>query len=64
MRPNIFPALRYAEAETALEWLKSAFGFDEKAVHRGEDRSVHHAELQLGTGIVMSGQHDRRGCVE
>ena len=37
MRPNIFPALHYRDPDAALEWLKRAFGFDEKAVYRGDD---------------------------
>lgn len=55
MRPNIFPALHYADPQAALEWLKRAFGFEEKAVHRGDDDRIHHAELRLGDGLVMFG---------
>jgi uncharacterized glyoxalase superfamily protein PhnB len=54
--PNIFPALRYRDANAAIEWLKRAFGFQEKAVYRGEDGAVNHAELALGAGLVMLGQ--------
>jgi len=59
--PNIFPALRYRDANAAIEWLKTAFGFVEKSVHRGDDGTVHHAELRLGAGIVMLGQHADEG---
>jgi uncharacterized glyoxalase superfamily protein PhnB len=55
MTPNIFPALHYRNPEVALEWLKRAFGFEEKAVYRGEDGRIHHAELRLGDGLVMFG---------
>lgn len=55
MRPNIFPALHYTDPEAALEWLKRAFGFEEKAVYRGEDGRIQHAELRLGDGLVMFG---------
>src|SRR5579884_734916 len=55
MRPNIFPALHYRDPEAALEWLKQTFGFEEKAVYRGEDGSIQHAELRLGDGLVMFG---------
>jgi uncharacterized glyoxalase superfamily protein PhnB len=55
MRPNIFPALHYADPQAALEWLKDAFGFEEKAVYRGDDGRIHHAELRLGDGLVMFG---------
>jgi uncharacterized glyoxalase superfamily protein PhnB len=61
MRPNIFPAIRYSDADAALEWLHRAFGAEEKAVHRGEDGSIHHAELRLGNGLVMFGQHSDEG---
>lgn len=59
--PNVFPALRYRDADAAIEWLKSAFKFEEKAVFRGEDGAVNHAELVLGAGIVMLGQSSSDG---
>ena len=55
MRPNIFPALHYRDPEAALEWLKRAFGFEEKVVYRGEHGRIHHAELRLGDGLIMFG---------
>jgi uncharacterized glyoxalase superfamily protein PhnB len=57
MNPNIFPTLRYRDANAAIEWLKDVFGFEEKAVYRGDDGVVHHAELRLGAGLIMLGQH-------
>ena len=57
LRPNIFPAIRYADADAGIAFLKDAFGANEKAVHRGDDGVVHHAELSLGAGLVMVGQH-------
>jgi uncharacterized glyoxalase superfamily protein PhnB len=55
MRPNIFPALHYRDPEAALEWLKRAFGFEEKAVYRAQDGGIQHAELRLGDGLIMFG---------
>jgi len=55
MRPNIFPALHYRDPEAALEWLKHTFGFEEKAVYRGDDGRIQHAELRLGDGLIMFG---------
>jgi uncharacterized glyoxalase superfamily protein PhnB len=55
MRPNIFPALHYRDPDAALEWLKRAFGFEEKAVYRRDDGRIHHAELRLGEGLIMFG---------
>jgi uncharacterized glyoxalase superfamily protein PhnB len=48
IQTNIIPAVRYRGADAVLEWLKRAFGCDEKAVYRGEDGAIHHA----GAGIV------------
>jgi uncharacterized glyoxalase superfamily protein PhnB len=61
MRPNIFPAIRYRDADAALEWLKRVFGFEEKAVYRDAGGSIQHAELALGDGIVMFGRHSDDG---
>jgi uncharacterized glyoxalase superfamily protein PhnB len=55
MTPNIFPALHYRKPDAALEWLKRAFGFEEKAVYRDDDGHIQHAELRLGDGLVMFG---------
>ncbi|HWH11546.1 MAG TPA: VOC family protein [Solirubrobacteraceae bacterium] len=56
-RPNIFPALRYRDADAALAWLQEAFGFSEQAVHRDADGTPAHVELRLGAGLVMFGQY-------
>jgi uncharacterized glyoxalase superfamily protein PhnB len=61
---NIFPALRYRDADAAIEWLQRAFGCEPVEVHRGEDGSVGHAELRLGAGLVMLGQHSDDGWME
>ena len=57
LRPNIFPAITYRDANAALDFLKRAFGFEEKAVYRGDEGEINHAELRLGDGLVMFGQH-------
>jgi uncharacterized glyoxalase superfamily protein PhnB len=59
--PNIFPALRYRDANAAVEWLKQAFGCEEKAVYRDDGGRIMHAELRLGTGIVMLGEASEDG---
>lgn len=53
LRPNLFPALRYHDADAAIAWLDRAFGFVPARVFRNEDGSVAHAELTLGPGTVM-----------
>ena len=61
LHPNIFPAVRYADADAGVALLKRAFGATEKAVHRGEDGIIHHHELAVGDGLVMVGQHWQQG---
>ena len=56
--PNVYPFLRYADADAALDWLGRAFGFEELAVYRdgeGGKGEIQHAEVSLGPGIVMFG---------
>jgi uncharacterized glyoxalase superfamily protein PhnB len=60
LRPNIFPAVRYADARAGIDFLTRAFGATEKAVHE-RDGVIHHAELALGAGLVMVGQHSENG---
>ncbi len=56
--PNIYPFMRFADADAALEWLSRAFGFEEREVYRNGEGTIHHAEISLGPGIVMFGQGD------
>lgn len=52
---TLYPCLSYRDANAAIAFLVEAFGFEEVAVYRGEDGQVQHAELALGTCIVMIG---------
>jgi uncharacterized glyoxalase superfamily protein PhnB len=61
MSANIIPAVRYRDADAGVEFLRSAFGAEEKEVHRDDDGVVRHAELRLGGGLVMVGQADSGG---
>ena len=54
--PRLFPTQRYRDAEAALRWLTEVVGFREHAVHR-QGGIVAHAELALGSSILMIGQH-------
>jgi uncharacterized glyoxalase superfamily protein PhnB len=56
--PDIFPTMRFADADAALQWLARAFGFRQHAVHRDERGTIHHAEMSLGNGMIMFGQGD------
>ncbi len=53
--PRVSPYLLYEDAEAAVEWLTSAFGFTEKLRMPGPDGGVAHAELQLGESVIMLG---------
>jgi uncharacterized glyoxalase superfamily protein PhnB len=52
---TIYPNLLYDDAEAAIEWLERALGFSHGEVHRDENGNVGHAELSLGSAIVMLG---------
>ena len=54
-KPTVFPSLKYANAQAALEFLQAAFGAYEHAVHRGDSGRIVHAEVSFGNGIVMFG---------
>ena len=52
---SIYPAVRYDDPRAAIEWLKSALGFEEHVVYPGEGDSIAHAELKLGGDLIMLG---------
>jgi uncharacterized glyoxalase superfamily protein PhnB len=61
LRPTIFPALRYRDADAAVTFLKAAFGATEKDVYRDDNGVIRHGELALGAGLVMLGQYSSDG---
>ena len=54
-RTGIFPGVRYEDERRAMEWLREAFGFRENAVYENPDGTLAHAELRLGSAVVMIG---------
>lgn len=56
--PNVFPFMRFVDADAALEWLSRAFGFEPREVYRDDHDTISHAEVSLGPGIVMFGPGD------
>lgn len=52
---RIIPALRYRDANAAIDWLCKAFGFEKKMVVPAEGGGVAHAELVLGNSMIMLG---------
>lgn len=53
--PSIFPYLLYRDASAAMAWLAKAFGFEEMMRVPNEDDTIAHAEMHLGSGIIMIG---------
>jgi uncharacterized glyoxalase superfamily protein PhnB len=53
MEQKIYAAVRYADADAALGWLKQALGAQEKAVYRDDAGTIHHSELLMEGGLVM-----------
>ena len=54
-RPNIFPALKYQNAQQAIEFLTKAFGFERQVVYPSDNGGIAHAQLKIGSGVVMLG---------
>ncbi len=52
-QPNLFPAIRYRNATAAIDWLVNAFGFEKQFVAPGPDGTIGHAQIRLGTGVLM-----------
>lgn len=53
---TVIPALRYQDGVAAIDWLCRALGFERRAVYLSEDgKTVMHAELSFGNGMVMLG---------
>lgn len=52
--PSIYPTFRYRNAAAMIDWLGKAFGFTVHARY-GEGDDVRHAELTLGTSMIMLG---------
>jgi uncharacterized glyoxalase superfamily protein PhnB len=50
-----YPTFRYRDARAAIDWLTEAIGFETAMVVDGEGNGVAHAELRLGSGMVMVG---------
>jgi len=52
---TVIPAMRYRDANAAIEWLCKAFGFEKHFVVPGEQGTVPHAQLSFGNGMIMLG---------
>jgi uncharacterized glyoxalase superfamily protein PhnB len=52
-RATVIPALRYRDANAAIEWLCRAFGFEKHLVVPDGSGGIAHAQLAFGNGMVM-----------
>ena len=52
---TIFPILRYNDARGAIRWLCATFGFVELFSVPESGPFVRHAQLKLGTNVIMLG---------
>lgn len=53
---TLTPYLVVPDADAEIRFLTAAFGATEKAVNRGPDGTVMHAELHVGDSLLMLGQ--------
>lgn len=53
--PRIFPTFRFRDAARMIDWLTEAVGFTVHARYDTEDGKVGHAELALGSSMIMFG---------
>ncbi|HEX5078926.1 MAG TPA: VOC family protein [Geminicoccaceae bacterium] len=62
---RIYPTLRYRDAPAMIAWLCRAFGFAEHVVYPAPDGTIAHAELSLGSAMIMLGsaRDDRFGAM-
>jgi uncharacterized glyoxalase superfamily protein PhnB len=58
---SIFPCLGYRDAPAAIAWLKRTFGCEERVAYPDPDGSIAHAELVLGSGLIMLGTLKEEG---
>ncbi len=54
-KSTIIPCMRYRDAHAAIDWLCRVFGFEKQAVYPTDDGKVAHAQLTLGSGMIMLG---------
>ncbi|RBA24506.1 VOC family protein [Herminiimonas fonticola] len=60
-KSSIIPCLRYRDAPAAIEWLCTNFGFEKHAIYPNPDGSIAHAQLTLGSGMIMIGSVGSEG---
>lgn len=54
--PRIYATFRFRDAARMIDFLVKAFGFEVHARYDGPDGGVGHAELALGSSMIMCGE--------
>ena len=52
-RQGVVPMLSYADGPAAMDWLSSAFGFEERERWVDESGVLQHGEMSTGRGLIM-----------
>ena len=60
---HLIPCLRYRDAPKAIEWLCSTFGLERHLVVE-DGGVVHHAQLVLGSSMIMLGSVAKGGVYD
>ena len=55
MTSTIIPTLRYEDAPVMIDWLCGVFGFERRMIVESDNGGIAHAQLTLGSGMVMLG---------
>jgi uncharacterized glyoxalase superfamily protein PhnB len=55
MSRTVIPTLRYRDALRMVSWLCDVFGFARHAVYEDGQGGIAHAQLTLGSGMIMLG---------
>ena len=59
MSSTVIPCLRYRDAPRMMEWLCETFGFKKQAVYESAPGEIAHAQLTLGSGMIMLGSEGK-----
>ena len=51
----LIPTTRYRDCDAALAFITDVLGLQVHAVYRAEDGEIQHAQVKLGSGIMMFG---------
>jgi uncharacterized glyoxalase superfamily protein PhnB len=55
MPQTVFPCITFTDAKASIDWLERALGAERVAVHEDADGRVAHAEIRVGSSLVMGG---------